>query len=124
MRGKAEPTVGSVGSSPRRSHSSRAACILAARPTFWIRCLARRASRLARRSSLVRVRFTVAAKADISSGFADNGCGFLVVPHGEAILAGEPFVDRHETDVSARDWAAHAMEARTDENRTAEAGAL
>jgi hypothetical protein len=124
MRGKAEPTVGSEGSFPRRSHSSRAACILAARSTFWIRCLARRASRLARRCSLVGVGFTVAAKADLSSGFADNGCGFLVVPHAEAILAGELFVHRRETDVSALDWAAHAMEARTDESRTVEAAAL
>jgi beta-glucosidase/6-phospho-beta-glucosidase/beta-galactosidase len=38
-----------------------------------------------------------------------------------AILAGEPFVDRRDTDVSALDWAAHVMEARTDECRTAEA---
>ena len=91
MGGKVEPTVGSAGSSPRPSHSSRAACILAARSTFWIRCLDRRASRLARRSSLVAVGFTVAAKADLSSGFADDGCGFLVVPHDEAILLDELF---------------------------------
>jgi beta-glucosidase/6-phospho-beta-glucosidase/beta-galactosidase len=37
------------------------------------------------------------------------------------ILAGEAFVDRRETDVSALDWAAHVMEKRTDESRTAEA---
>ena len=39
----------------------------------------------------------------------------------EAILAGKPFVDRRDTDVSALDWAAHVMEKRTDESRTAEA---
>jgi beta-glucosidase/6-phospho-beta-glucosidase/beta-galactosidase len=38
----------------------------------------------------------------------------------KAILAGERFVDRRDTDVSALDWAAHVMEARTDESRTAE----
>ncbi len=38
----------------------------------------------------------------------------------EGILAGEAFVDRRETDVSALDWAAHVMEKRTDESRTAE----
>lgn len=37
---------------------------------------------------------------------------------GEAILAGKPFVDRRETDVSALDWAAHVMGARTDESRS------
>jgi hypothetical protein len=42
----------------------------------------------------------------------------------ELILAGKPFVDRRETDVSALDWAAHAMEARTDESRTAEVAAV
>jgi hypothetical protein len=42
----------------------------------------------------------------------------------ESIFAGEPFVDRRETDVSALDWAAHAMQARTDESRPAEAAAL
>jgi len=42
----------------------------------------------------------------------------------ELILAGKPFVDRRETDVSALDWAAHAMEARTDESRTEEVAAL
>ena len=57
------------------------------------------------------VGFTVAAKADLSSGFADDGCGFLDLPHGEAILVGELFVHRRETDVPALDWAAHAMEA-------------
>jgi hypothetical protein len=41
----------------------------------------------------------------------------------EAIDAGEPFVDRRETDVSALDWAAHAMEKRTDDSRTAESAA-
>jgi hypothetical protein len=41
----------------------------------------------------------------------------------DAILAGEAFVDRRETDVSALDWAAHGMEARTDESRTSEAAA-
>ena len=39
----------------------------------------------------------------------------------EAILAGKPFIDRRETDVSALDWAAHEMEKRTDDSRTAEA---
>ena len=39
----------------------------------------------------------------------------------DAILAGKPFVDRRETDVSALDWAAHAMEKRTDDSRAAEA---
>jgi beta-glucosidase/6-phospho-beta-glucosidase/beta-galactosidase len=39
----------------------------------------------------------------------------------EAILAGEPFVDRRDTDVSALDWAAHVMEKRTDDSRAAEA---
>jgi beta-glucosidase/6-phospho-beta-glucosidase/beta-galactosidase len=39
----------------------------------------------------------------------------------EVILAGGRFVDRRNTDVSALDWAAHVMEARTDESRTAEA---
>ncbi|MBV9007800.1 MAG: beta-glucosidase [Verrucomicrobia bacterium] len=34
------------------------------------------------------------------------------------IRAGEQFVDRRETDVSALDWAAHVMEERTDESRT------
>ena len=38
-----------------------------------------------------------------------------------AILAGKPFVDRRETDVSALDWAAHVMERRTDDSRAAEA---
>ena len=42
----------------------------------------------------------------------------------ELILAGKRFVDRRETDVSALDWAAHAMEARTDESRTVEMAAL
>ena len=42
----------------------------------------------------------------------------------EVILAGELFVDRRETDVSSLDWAAHAMEVRTDESRTAEAATL
>jgi beta-glucosidase/6-phospho-beta-glucosidase/beta-galactosidase len=37
-----------------------------------------------------------------------------------AILAGERFIDRRDTDVSALDWAAHLMEARTDESRTGE----
>jgi beta-glucosidase/6-phospho-beta-glucosidase/beta-galactosidase len=41
----------------------------------------------------------------------------------DGILAGEAFVDRRETDVSALDWAAHGMEARTDESRTSEAAA-
>jgi beta-glucosidase/6-phospho-beta-glucosidase/beta-galactosidase len=41
----------------------------------------------------------------------------------EAISAGEPFVDRRETDVSALDWAAHVMERRTDDSRTVEAAA-
>jgi len=41
----------------------------------------------------------------------------------DAILAGEPFVDRRRTDVSALDWGAHVMEVRTDESRTAEAAA-
>ena len=36
----------------------------------------------------------------------------------DAILAGKSFVDRRETDVSALDWAAHVMEARTDESRS------
>lgn len=36
----------------------------------------------------------------------------------DAILAGKPFVDRRETDVSSLDWAAHVMEARTDESRS------
>jgi beta-glucosidase/6-phospho-beta-glucosidase/beta-galactosidase len=36
------------------------------------------------------------------------------------ILAGEKFVDRRDTDVSALDWAAHVMEERTDESRAAE----
>jgi beta-glucosidase/6-phospho-beta-glucosidase/beta-galactosidase len=39
----------------------------------------------------------------------------------EAILAGEPFVDLRDTDISALDWAAHVMEKRTDDSRTAEA---
>jgi len=39
----------------------------------------------------------------------------------EAILAGKRFIDRRETDVSALDWAAHVMEKRTDDSRTAEA---
>ena len=38
---------------PSAFHASRAACILAARPEFSTRCFARRASRLARRSSRV-----------------------------------------------------------------------
>ena len=42
----------------------------------------------------------------------------------ESIFAGEPFVDRRETDVSALDWAADAMQARTHESRPAEAAAL
>ncbi len=37
-----------------------------------------------------------------------------------AILAGAQFIDRRDTDVSALDWAAHVMEERTDESRTAE----
>lgn len=37
----------------------------------------------------------------------------------KGILAGEPFVDRRDTDVSALDWAAHVMEVRTDESRAA-----
>ena len=36
----------------------------------------------------------------------------------DAVLAGKPFVDRRGTDVSALDWAAHVMEARTDESRS------
>jgi beta-glucosidase/6-phospho-beta-glucosidase/beta-galactosidase len=39
----------------------------------------------------------------------------------DAILAGKPFVDRRETDVSGLDWAAHVMEKRTDDSRAAEA---
>jgi beta-glucosidase/6-phospho-beta-glucosidase/beta-galactosidase len=39
----------------------------------------------------------------------------------EAMLKGEAFVDRRETDVSALDWAAHVMETRTDESRATEA---
>ena len=39
----------------------------------------------------------------------------------DAILAGKPFVDRRESDVSALDWAAHVMEKRTDDSRVAEA---
>ncbi len=38
----------------------------------------------------------------------------------EGILAGEAFVDRRDTDVSALDWGAHVMEKRTDDSRTAE----
>jgi beta-glucosidase/6-phospho-beta-glucosidase/beta-galactosidase len=38
----------------------------------------------------------------------------------EAVIGGKPFVDRRETDVSALDWAAHIMEKRTDDSRTAE----
>jgi beta-glucosidase/6-phospho-beta-glucosidase/beta-galactosidase len=41
----------------------------------------------------------------------------------EAVLAGGPFVDRRNSDVSALDWAAHVMEARTDESRIVEAAA-
>jgi hypothetical protein len=41
----------------------------------------------------------------------------------EAIIAGETFVDRRETDVSALDWAAHVMEKRTDDSRAVEAAA-
>jgi beta-glucosidase/6-phospho-beta-glucosidase/beta-galactosidase len=41
----------------------------------------------------------------------------------EAALAGGPFVDRRNSDVSALDWAAHVMEARTDESRIVEAAA-
>ncbi len=36
------------------------------------------------------------------------------------LRAGAPFYDRRETDVSALDWAAHVMQERTDESRTAE----
>jgi hypothetical protein len=36
------------------------------------------------------------------------------------LRAGAPFLDRRETDVSALDWAAHVMQERTDESRTAE----
>jgi hypothetical protein len=39
----------------------------------------------------------------------------------DAILAGKPFADRRESDVSALDWAAHVMEKRTDDSRAAEA---
>ena len=39
----------------------------------------------------------------------------------DVILAGKPFVDRRESDVSALDWAAHVMEKRTDDSRVAEA---
>ena len=39
----------------------------------------------------------------------------------DAILAGKPFADRRESDVSALDWAAHVMEKRTDDSRVAEA---
>ena len=39
----------------------------------------------------------------------------------DVILAGKPFVDRRESDVSALDWAAHVMEKRTDDSRAAEA---
>jgi beta-glucosidase/6-phospho-beta-glucosidase/beta-galactosidase len=38
----------------------------------------------------------------------------------EAALTEKPFLDRRKTDVSALDWAAHAMEKRTDDSRTAE----
>jgi hypothetical protein len=55
---------------------------------------------------------------------ADDGCGLLVVPHGEAIIADEPFVDRREIDVSALDGVARALEARTDESHTAKVAAL
>ena len=37
----------------------------------------------------------------------------------EALSAGEEFVDRRTSDVSALDWAAHVMEERTDESRAA-----
>jgi hypothetical protein len=36
------------------------------------------------------------------------------------LRAGAPFLDRRKTDVSALDWAAHVMQERTDESRTAE----
>ena len=39
----------------------------------------------------------------------------------DATIAGKPFVDRRDTDVSALDWAAHVMEKRTDDSRAAEA---
>jgi hypothetical protein len=42
----------------------------------------------------------------------------------QALYAGEPFVDRRETVVSALDWAADVMEERTDESRTAESAVL
>ncbi|HEX4666876.1 MAG TPA: hypothetical protein VH207_09760 [Chthoniobacterales bacterium] len=35
------------------------------------------------------------------------------------LRGGAPFLDRRETDVSALDWAAHVMQERTDESRTA-----
>jgi hypothetical protein len=38
------------------------------------------------------------------------------------IRAGEQFVDRRATDVSALDWAAHVMEERTDESRAVDEG--
>ncbi len=38
----------------------------------------------------------------------------------DGILAGQRFIDRRDTDVSALDWAAHIMEVRTDESRAAE----
>jgi hypothetical protein len=55
---------------------------------------------------LVTVDFTVAAKADISSDFADNGCGFLVVPHGDKFTVPEVSAVRplNENDLAHEIW--------------------
>lgn len=73
---------------------------------LFVRCLARCASRLARRSSLVRVGFRVAAKADTSLGFADNGCGFLVVSHRDKFTVPEVSAVRplNEGDLAHEIW--------------------
>ena len=62
----------SRGAIAARSHSILAACISVARPTFSPRCFARRASRLVRRSSLVKTGFVSIGESGIAQVFAHH----------------------------------------------------